>query len=72
MENLDLAALRIRERLLFRGRNEWELGGNWIVATITVKVATIFEEIATILEKVATINTKVATIENLERNGPIE
>jgi hypothetical protein len=45
-----------------------ELGGNWIVATIIVKVATITVKVTIIITKVATITTKVATIpQNLYR-----
>ena len=42
-------------------RIEWELGGNWIVATITEEVATIRLKVA-ITRKVATILPIVATI----------
>ena len=31
MKNLNLSAQRLRDGLLFCGRIEWELGGNWIV-----------------------------------------
>ena len=41
----------------------FELGGNWIVATITVKVETITQEVETITVKVKTITNKVETIE---------
>ncbi|MFC6039788.1 hypothetical protein ACFPYN_10195 [Paenisporosarcina macmurdoensis] len=52
-----------------------ELGGNWIVATILVKVATITLKVTIKITKVATLSTKVATIENLEqhlKNGHID
>jgi hypothetical protein len=39
-----------------------ELGGNWIVATITREVAMITQEVATKNQEVETINRKVATI----------
>ncbi|WP_158268297.1 hypothetical protein [Paenisporosarcina sp. OV554] len=77
MLNLNLAAHRFREGLRFCGKKiDWELGGNWIVATITEEVATkrprvesITREVApirpiveTILREVATKRTRVATI----------
>ena len=61
-----MSAQRLRDGLLFYGRIEWELGGNWIVETISGKVETIIEEVETILAIVETISSKVETIVNLE------
>ena len=62
-----MSAHRLLDGLLFCGRIAWELGDNWIVATITGKVAMITEEVATINTKVARISPKVAIIQSTNR-----